>query len=102
VEKKPEFPGGESELLKYFSINLKYPEFEKDCIVSKIRFTFTIDTVGKILNPEFKINECIITDTYKKGLINLIENMPNWTPGENKGKKVNVKFSFPLNIDLKY
>ena len=103
LDKKPIYPGGEDELLKYFSKNFKYPELSKDCYISsKIYFSFIIDTIGKPINPTIKNNNCIVTEPLKKELFNLIENMPHWTPGEYKGRKVRVQFNIPLHIDPNY
>lgn len=98
IEKKPEFPGGETELMKYFVNNLKYHETGNDCIFSKIYFSFTIDTLGKAIHPKVIIKECPIPENIEKSLIELIKNMPEWTVGESNGKKVNVQFNVPLNI----
>ena len=31
----------------------------------------------------------------------LIKNYPSWTPGIQNGKPVRVKYTLPINIDLK-
>lgn len=103
LEKKPIFPGGDDELFKYLANNFKYPELNKDCnVFSKIYFSFIIDTIGRPIKPEVTINNCLISEPFKKELFKLIENMPNWTPGEYKGRKVRVQINIPINVDPNY
>jgi hypothetical protein len=101
VEKKPIFPGGETELLRYISKNMKYPSIQNDCIFTKVFLNFTIESTGKCIDPDVSINNCTISEVFKKEMNKMILGMPLWTPGEFDGKTVNVRFRVPVNIDLK-
>lgn len=100
VEKKPIFPGGETELLQYISKNMRYPSTEDDCIFSKVFLNFTIEKTGKCIDPDVSINNCTIPDKFKKEMNKMILEMPLWAPGEFGEKKVNVRFRIPVYIDL--
>ena len=101
VEKKPIFPGGETELLQYISKNMNYQLTENDCIFTKVFLNFTIESTGKCIDPDVSINDCTISESFKKEMNKMIIEMPLWTPGEYDGKTVNVRFMIPVNIDLK-
>ena len=100
-EKVPQFVGGNVALRNYLIKNISYPQLSDDEIVqSTIHVSFIIDTSGKIrsayiLNP---LNGGTYTEIEKK-CIKTVENMPDWIPAENKGKKVPVRFIIPFHID---
>lgn len=49
VEKKPEFPGGDSELMKYVSANIRYPENAfKNKIQGRVIVKFVVQKDGKV------------------------------------------------------
>jgi periplasmic protein TonB len=100
IEKKPIFTGGKTELMKYIFNNMKCPEISKDFHFSKIYYTFIIDTNGIAIEPYVLVKGIPISDKFEKCIIDLNKNMPNWTPGENNGKKVKVYMSIPLNVDF--
>jgi periplasmic protein TonB len=99
IDKKPEFPGGDAELLKYVAINLKCPVGDIEEMQTKIYAKFIIDTSGKVSKA------CIIRPLYgnrlteiEKEFLRVLLAMPKWKPGEHKGKKATVWFIFPLHL----
>ena len=104
AEEMPAFPGGETALYKWLSELIKFPATDSTCISSKIFISFTIDTTGKVINPEVSFKypfsaDCKILETFSLNLQSEIIKMPIWTPGRQSGKKVNVRFNMPINID---
>jgi TonB family protein len=98
IEKMPQFPGGETELLKYIGKNLKYPvEAQQKGIQGRIIVRFVVNKTGKVENAE------VIRGLYpaidKEGL-RVINSLPDWVPGEQKGEKVSVWYTLPITFKL--
>jgi outer membrane protein OmpA-like peptidoglycan-associated protein len=98
IEVKPEFPGGEEQLLKYIAEGIRYPNIENDCIFHKMIVDIVIDKNGNCSDVRVDIRSCPGYDDFKNHVKQLLMSMPAWTPGEHKGEKVNVKFTIPVNI----
>ena len=99
VEENPEFPGGTAALMKYISNNVKYPRISRDNgSQGKAFVRFVVNADGSIQDAE------IIKSTGDMYLdeeaVRLIEAMPKWTPGREKGKPVRAKFVLPVNFRL--
>ncbi len=97
VDKMPEYPGGQVALVKYLSKSIKYPsQSKKDKVKGKVVVSFIIDKVGKVTQAKIVKS---LNDECDKEALRVINNMPNWQPGEKDGKKVDVLFSLPINFD---
>jgi protein TonB len=102
VEQMPIFPGGENEMHKFISENLKYPEIPEDKLMENLSTTvrFVVSRTGDIKDieatrPQYK--GTILTDS----LTQLIKRMPRWIPGKQNGINVNVYISIPLHVSPK-
>jgi len=95
VEDKPEFPGGDKALLKYLS-QCKMPDFCKEIQAEgMLQIGFTIDKTGKVTN----VNIARSTERcYNEVALKHIQNMPQWKPGKQRGKPVNVTYSVPIRF----
>ncbi len=98
VEKMPEFPGGMSEMMRFVSDNIRYP---KDAMEAKKEgralVEFVIETDGSISDVS------VVKEVYPsidEEAIRVVKSMPKWTPGEQDGKKVRVKFMMPITFKL--
>ena len=99
VEKMPEYPGGQAALFEYLSTNIKYPaDAEKQKIEGRVLVTFVVNTDGSITDIEVVKKAFPSLDAEA---VRVISGMPKWTPGEQKGQKVRVKYTVPLNFRLK-
>jgi len=98
VEKMPQFLGGEEALTQYINRNVKYPAdaFQKG-IQGKLIVRFTVNESGKIGNVEIIRALCPSIDA--EG-IRVIKSLPNFTPGEQNGKKVAVWYTMPIIFRL--
>jgi len=98
VEEMPVFPGGDAELLKYIGEHIKYPEISKENnITGKVFVNFVVDENGKVI----KVKVVRGVDPYlDKEAIRVIENLPSWAPGKQRGKAVRVQFTIPINFTL--
>ena len=47
VEQMPQFPGGDSKLMKYISENIKYPETD-ECVDGQVIVQFVVTKTGEI------------------------------------------------------
>lgn len=97
VDKMPEFPGGQVALVKYLSKNIKYPPAsKKNKTKGRVVVSFIIDKIGKV--TQAKIVKSLNEECDKEAL-RVINEMPDWLPGEKDGKKVDVLFSLPINFE---
>ncbi len=98
VENMPEFPGGIEGMMKYFRENIKYPAEAKETGVSgKVFINFIVDTAGNITNAKVirGVNEPINAEALR-----VVNAMPAWKPGTQKGKAVKVSYNIPINFTL--
>ena len=98
AEKMPEFNGGINALFDFMQKNVTYPEFEKNNnIEGTVYVRFIVGRNGKIVKPTIlkSVSGSINFDTEALKVIN---NMPNWIPGENNGEKVNVEYNLPIRF----
>ncbi len=98
VEEMPEYPGGEDAMKKFISENVKYPEeAQKKKIEGKVFVSFIVSENGKVKNAKVARS---IDPLIDKEALRVINSMPEWTPGKQRGKKVNVQFTLPINFSL--
>lgn len=99
VEKMPEFPGGMDSLMSYLGRTIKYPKEAKDKgVKGKVFIQFIVRKTGKI--TDIKTIRGIGSGCDEEAE-NAVKNMPNWIPGEQRGKPVNVQFVLPVNFTLR-
>ncbi len=98
VEQMPEFPGGESEMLKYLKANLKYPEEALDEErEGKVYVKFVVDENGDIRNA---MSVRPIGYGMDEEAVRVVESMPQWKPGKQSGKAVKVYFQLPILFSI--
>lgn len=98
VEQQPEFPGGYGALTKWIDDNLKYPvEAAMDGIEGRVIVQFIIRPTGKIVDAKVVRG---IAPSLDKEALRLINIMPNWIPGRQKGKAVNVRYTTWITFKL--
>ena len=98
AEVMPEFPGGMPEMIKFLQENMIYPEeMKENGIEGRIYVQFVVTKTGSI--EEVTIAKGI--NGLNHEAIRLVKQMPNWKPGTNYGKQVNVKMVIPILFSLK-
>lgn len=98
VEKHPEFPGGETALLKYITNAIKYPVIaQENGIQGRVVVSFIIAKDGSVVDPEIVRGQDPSLD---KEALRVINSMPRWEPGEQRGKKVRYKHTMPIHFRL--
>jgi TonB family protein len=60
---------------------------------------FTVTEEGKVINPAV-VRGVNGAPNFNTEVLRIINKMPNWIPGENKGKKVKVYFTMPFKFRL--
>lgn len=99
VEQMPEYPGGIKALLDYLCQNVKYPaDAEKQKIEGRVIATFVVETDGSISNIEVVKPAFPSLDAEA---VRVLSGMPKWKPGMQSGKVVRVKYTVPINFNLK-
>ena len=97
AEVMPEFPGGMPEMVKYLLENMIYPEeMKENGIEGRIFVQFVVTKTGSV--KDVTIARGI--DGLNREAIRLVKQMPNWSPGKNNGKEVNVKMVIPIRFSL--
>ena len=98
VEKMPQFPGGMGELMNYLTKTVKYPKAAmRDSIQGRVIVQFVISKTGKVTNPSIMRS---VSPELDAEAVRVVNSMPLWTPGEQKGVPVNVKFTLPIQFRL--
>lgn len=98
VESMPEFPGGEEALYNYLSANLRYPTVAREAgITGKVFVAFVVEPDGSVSNIKVLRG---IGGGCDEEAIRVVENMPRWVPGKQRGKPVRVHFNLPIKFTL--
>ncbi len=98
VEKMPEFPGGMTALMQYLQKNIKYPAVcRENNIQGRVLIQFIVNRDGTIVEPEVVKS---VNPYLDKEALRVISGMPKWSPGEQRGKPVRVKYTVPVNFKL--
>jgi len=98
VEDMPEFPGGELALRKYISSHVKYPVIaQENGIQGKVYVTFVVGKDGKVYNAGIARG---VDPSLNKEALRVVNSLPKWKPGKQRGKAVNVSYTVPINFVL--
>ena len=98
VEEMPEFPGGIEGLMKYLSQNIKYPKEAQDANKEgRVVVSFTVKKDGHC--EDFEVVKSV-DPVLDAEALRVLKEMPNWKPGKQRGKEVNVKFTIPVVFKL--
>jgi len=99
AEEMPKFPGGEMALREWINKNLKYPEEAKSKgIEGKIFVNFVVNSKGKTVNAKIARG---LSPELDLEAINVVNQIPDWTPGKQKGIPVRVACTVPIKFSLK-
>jgi protein TonB len=98
VEKKPLFPGGDIELLRYITSNTTYPPIPKENnIEGKVYVSFVIGKDGKVRDA--KVIHGV--DPYLDAeALRVIKTLPDWEPGRQGGIADPVLFILTIKFGL--
>ena len=99
VEQMPEYPdGGMAGLMKYFKENIRYPEAAKKAgTQGRVIVQFVVNKDGSISDakPLRSVDPALDAEA-----IRLVNAMPKWKPGMQRGEAVTVKYTVPVKFSL--
>jgi len=98
VESMPGFPGGDAARIKYLNENIKYPQMARESgIQGRVFVTFVVEKDGSVTDVRVLRG---IGGGCDEEAIRVIQNMPKWVPGKQRGKPVRVQFNMPILFKL--
>ncbi len=100
VEVMPKFKGGESAMMEFLMMNMKYPQA---AVKAKQQGR---SVVGFVVRKDGTVSDVHITKSAGYAVLDeeamrVVKSMPAWEPGKQKGKPVNVKYNVPITFRLK-
>lgn len=124
VEIPPRYPGGDKALAEFINENLHYPDLALEYgAKGRVIIGFVVDSVGAV--SDFKVKRSLLKcDTLRLHrediarqeeigrlideqmqeealrVVSLLSQQPRWTPGEQFGRRMNVKFYIPVRFKL--
>lgn len=97
VEQMPSYPGGDAELLKFLSENVRYPEeAKKNGIGGRVIIRFVVTTEGKAEGISVMRGVDPLLDAEAVRVVGLLN---GFQPGMQSGKKVNVWYMVPITFN---
>jgi len=97
-EKAPEFPGGLGALTAFLSNNIKYPIIaQENGIEGTVTLQFVVNLDGSIVDIEVVRARDPSLD---REAMRVVAIMPRWTPGEQRGRPVRVRYTLPVRFRL--
>jgi TonB family protein len=99
VEEMPKFPGGDQALFKHLYENLKYPpEAKAEGIQGKVILRFVVTAEGKVADVNIVRGVHPLLD---EEAVRVMYSVPDWIPGKQGGRAVDVYYSVPINFALR-
>jgi len=100
VEEMPKFPGGGMDAMgQWISQQMKYPEqAKKDGIQGVVYVGYIVNKTGKVESVEVEKSAHPLLDAEA---VRVVAAMPDWTPGTQRGKAVDVRLVVPIKFSLK-
>ncbi len=98
VEEQPEFPGGNAAMMKFLSDNIRYPVIaQENGIQGRVICNFVVERDGSITDVQVVRGQDPSLD---REAIRVIQQMPKWKPGKQRGSAVRVRFTLPVVFRL--
>lgn len=96
VAENPCFPGGIDSLKSYLTHSLNYPEQSFiNGEEGQVWIQFTINSKGEAVQTQIKRS---VSPALDAEAVRIIEEMPIWKPGRNRGRAVECLFLLPINF----
>lgn len=98
VEEAPSYPGGDESRIKFLQDNIKYPQMARESgIQGTVYVTFVVEKSGKVTDVRVLRG---IGGGCDEEAIRVIQAMPPWNAGKQRGKPVRVQFNMPIKFTL--
>jgi len=98
VEDQPSYPGGEEARIRYLQENLRYPQMAREAgIQGTVFVTFVVERDGSVTDVRILRG---IGGGCDEEAVRVVQNMPRWNPGRQRGQPVRVQFNMPIRFVL--
>jgi len=98
LEKEPEFPGGESAMIKFIQKNIMYPELSREMgEQGTIYVGFTVGVDGGLNEINILVGVSPMLDAEA---LRVVKKMPDWIPGFSHNRILEVDFLFPIKFTI--
>lgn len=98
VEQMPQFPGGDTELMKFIGNNLKYPTIAaENGIEGRVVIRFVVTKEGSVSDVQVVRS---LDPSCDKEAVRVVKTMPKWVPGKQNGRNVPVYYTLPVLFKL--
>src|SRR5690554_3115204 len=98
VENQPEFPGGNAAMMKFLGDNIKYPVIaQENGIQGRVICNFVVEKDGSITDVQVVRG---VDPSLDREAVRVIQQMPRWKPGKQRGSAVRVRFTLPVVFRL--
>lgn len=99
VEQMPKFRGGDLNTFRdWVKLNVKYPvDMYKQGIEGRVVAIFIINRDGSL--SDAKILQSPEAE-FSREVLRVLESSPKWTPGQQKGEVVRVKYTIPVDFRI--
>ncbi len=95
----PEYPGGEQALREYIANTVEYPEEAQiNGQAGRVYVQFIVTSQGNV--ADVKLARSSGFTLLDEEALRVVSAMPDWTPGMQKGKTINVSYTVPINFQL--
>ncbi len=98
VEEMPEFKGGGAALRQWITDQIKYPEAAKAAgKEGKVFVQFNVNKYGQVVDAKVVKG---VSPALDQEALRVIQSLPDWTPGYQRGEAVKVSFTVPVSFKL--
>lgn len=98
VEDMPEYPGGQSALMRYINTHLQYPVTAmENGIQGRVICSFVVNEEGNVEGATIVRG---VDPTLDSEAIRVVSTIQQWKPGKQRGQAVKVKFTIPVLFRL--
>lgn len=99
VEDKPEFPGGETALRAFLANAINYPVIaQENGVQGKVYVSFVVGKDGSVRDAVIARG---VDASLDKEALRVVNTLPKWKPGKQRGKPVNVSYTVPISFVLR-
>jgi protein TonB len=98
VEEQPEYPGGNAAMMQFLSDNIRYPVIaQENGIQGRVICNFVVERDGSITDVQVVRG---VDPSLDREAVRVIQQMPRWKPGKQRGQAVRVRFTLPVVFRL--
>lgn len=98
VDREPQFPGGESAMVKFINANRRYPRNAyNNGVHGRVTCGFVVDTDGSLVSIEVLRG---VHPALDREAVRVISSMPNWEAGRLNGVSVPTYYTLTIPFRL--